>query len=170
MWIWLPPAVVLWPIWTSLFPQKACSTKCYKLHALTIPVAIITPGKNAYMFDFSCYKSIEHLSFSLLSNFASCRWLSTALSTINPTNSPRLDIITIYLHRHVPPARIISETMLGETAMKDLRDVGTEIKRIRTESEGRVKFEVVIPLPWVVKPLRTAWPDVLDDCSLRAEY
>jgi len=60
--------------------------------------------------------------------------------------------------------------MLGETAMKDLRDVGTEIKRIRTESEGRVKFEVVIPLPWVMKPLRTAWPDVLDDCSFRAEY
>ena len=54
--------------------------------------------------------------------------------------------------------------------MKDLCDVGTEMKRIRADSGGRVKFEVVIPLPWVVKPLRTVWPDVLDDCALRAEY
>jgi len=96
--------------------------------------------------------------------------LSTALSTISPTNSPRLNAITIYLHRHVPPARIVSETALGETSMKELRDVGTQIKRIRTESGGKVKFEVVIPLPWIVEPLRSAWPGVLDDCSLRMQY
>ena len=145
-------------------------TSCCKLHSLTIQVAFIIPGKNAHMFDFSHHRSLEHLSFSLLPNFASCRWLSTALSTINTTNSPRLNIITIYPFRHVPPARIVSETTLGETVMKDLRDVGTEMKRIRTESGGRVKFEVVIPLPWVMGPLRTTWPDVLDDCSLRVEY
>jgi len=122
------------------------------------------------MFDFSHHISIEHLSFSLLSNFTTCRWLSTALSTINPTNSPHLSTITVYLHRHVPPARIVSEAALGETSVKDLRDIGTEIKRIRAESGGRVKFEVVIPLPWVMEPLRSAWPGVLDDCSLRVEY
>ena len=133
-------------------------------------IAIIKPSKDAHMLDFSHHKSLERLSFSLLSNYTSCRWLSTALSTIKPTDSPRLNAITIYLHRHIPPARIVSETMLGETSMKDLRDVGTEIKRIRAESGGRVKFEVVIPLPWVTKPLRTAWPGVLDDCSLIVEY
>lgn len=130
-------------------------------------VAIIKP---AHTFDFSRHKSLEHLSFSLLSNFTSCRWLSTALSTINPTNSPRLNTITIYLYRHVAPARIISETTLGETLMKDLRDVGTEIKRIKAESGGSVKFNVVIPLPWVTKPLQSAWQGVLDSCSLRVEY
>ena len=137
---------------------------------LTTLAAIIRPAKDAQMFDFSHHISLERLSFSLLSNFTSCRWLSTALSTVSPTNSPRLNTITIYLHRHVPPARIVSETVLGETSMKDLRDVGTEIKRIRTESGGRVKFHVVIPLPWVTKPLQSAWPGVLDDCSLRVEY
>ena len=54
--------------------------------------------------------------------------------------------------------------------MKDLRDVGTQIKRIGTESGGKVKFEVVVPLPWVVEPLRSAWPGVLDDCLLKVEY
>ncbi|KAF9646910.1 hypothetical protein BDM02DRAFT_2861371 [Thelephora ganbajun] len=132
--------------------------------------AIIIPSKDAHMFDFSHHKSLEHLSFSLLSNFVSCRWLSTALSTISPINSPRLNTITIYLHRHVPPTRIVSETVLGETVMKDLRDAGTEIKRIRTESGEEIKFEVVIPLPWVIEPLRFAWPGVLDDCLLRVEY
>ena len=146
------------------------STTCLELRVLTTPPAIIKSGKDAHMFDFSHHISVEHLSFSLLSKFTSCRWLSTALSTINPTNSPRLNAITIYLHRHVAPARIVSETTLGETLMKDLRDVGTEVKRIMTESGGRVKFQVVIPLPWVTEPLRTAWPGVLDDCSLRVEY
>ena len=122
------------------------------------------------MFNFSHHIPIEHLSFSLLSNFTSCRWLSNALSTINPTNSPRLNAITIYLHRHIPPARVVSETTLGETSMNDLRDLGAEVKRIRTESGGRVKFEVVIPLAWVMKPLRAAWSGVLDDCTLRVEY
>ena len=139
-------------------------------HVLTTHVAVIIPGKDAHVLDFSHHKSLEHLSFSLLSNFTSCRWLSTALSTISPTNSPCLNTITIYLHRHIPPARIVSETMLGETSMKDLRDMGTEMKRIRDESGGRVKFEVVIPLSWVMKPLRSAWSDMLDDCSLRVEY
>lgn len=133
-------------------------------------VAIITPDNDAHTLNFSHHKSLEHLSFSLLSNFTSCHWLSMALSTISPTNSPRLNAITIYLHRHIPPARIVSETTLGETLMEDLRDVGTEIKRIRTESGGKVKFEVVIPLPWVMKPLRSAWRDVFDDCSLKVEY
>jgi len=122
------------------------------------------------MFDFSRHKSIEHLSFSLLSNFASCRWLSAALSTINPTNSPRLDTVTIYLHRHVPPARLVSETTLGDAAIKDLRDVGTEVKRIRDESRGKVKFEIVVPLPQVMKPIQSAWPSAMDDCSFRVEY
>ena len=133
-------------------------------------VANIIPSKDAHTFNFLHHKSLEHLSFSLLSNFSSCRWLSTALSTISPTNSPHLDTITIYLHRHVPPARIVSETPLNETVTKDLRDVGSEIKRIMTQSGGRVKFEIVIPLPWVTKPLRSVWPDVLDDCSLKVEY
>ena len=139
-------------------------------HALTTAPVIVIPSKSAPTFNFLHHKSLEHMSFSLLSNFASCRWLSTALSTINPTNSPRLSTITIYLHRHVPPARIVSETALSDIMMKDLRDAGSEIKRIRTESGGRVKFEIVMPLPWVMKPLQTAWPDVLDDCSLRVEY
>ena len=139
-------------------------------HVLTASAAIINPGRDARMFDFSHHKSLELLSFSLLSNFTSCRWLSTALSTISPTNSPRLNTVTIYLHRHVPPARIVSETALGETSMKDLRDVGTQIKRIRAESGGRVKFEVVIPLPWVAEPLRSAWPGVLEECVLREQY
>ena len=122
------------------------------------------------MFDFSRHKSIEHLSFSLLSNFANCRWLSSALSTINPANSPRLSTVTIYLHRHVPPARLVSETRLSEAVIKDLRDVGTEVKRIRDESRGRVKFEVVVPLSRVMKPIQSAWPSALDDCSFRVEY
>lgn len=136
---------------------------------MTTAVNII-PTKDAQTFDFLHHKSLEHLSFSLLSNFQSCRWLSTALSTVSPTNSPRLNKITIYLHRHVPPARLVSETTLTETVMKDLRDVGSEIRRIRTMSGGRVELEIVIPLSWVTKPLRTAWPDVLDDCSLKVEY
>jgi hypothetical protein len=135
-----------------------------------ISAAIINSGRDAHMFDFNHHKSLEHLSFSLFSNFTSCRWLPAALSSISPTNSPRLNTIMIYLHRHIPPARIVSETALGETLMNDLRDVGAEIRRIRNESGGRIKFEVVIPLPWVIKPLRSAWPDVLDDCSLRVEY
>jgi hypothetical protein len=139
-------------------------------HVLTSAVAVIVPNKNAHTFDFSHHASLEHLSFSLLSNFSSCRWLSAALSTINPTNSPQLNTITVYLYRHVSPARVVSETTLSEASMKDLRDVGTEIKRIRAESGERVKFEVVIPLPWVMQPLRSAWPGVLDDCSLRVEY
>lgn len=139
-------------------------------HMLTTTAANIVPTKDAHTFNFLHHKSLEHLSFSLLPNFSSCRWLSTALSTISPTNSPRLSTITIYLHRHIPPARILSETTLSEIVMKDLRDVGSEIKRIRTKSGGRVKFEIVIPLPWVIKPLRSAWPDVLDDCSLKVEY
>jgi len=122
------------------------------------------------MLDFSHHKSLEHLSFSLLSNFASCRWLSTALSTINPANSPRLSTVTIYLHRHVPPARLVSETTLGDAAMKDLRDVGTEVKRIRDESGGKVRFEVVVPLSRLMKPIQSAWPSALDDCSFRVEY
>ena len=122
------------------------------------------------MFDFSHHKSLERLSFSLLSNFASCRWLSAALSTVKPANSPRLNTITLYLHRHVPPARIVSETTLGDTTMKDLRDVGTEVKRIRDESGGRVRFEVVIPLPWVMKPIQSAWPNAVEDCSFKVEY
>jgi len=134
------------------------------------PVAIIIPGKNARTLDLSHHRSLEHLSFSLLSNFASCRWLSAALSTIDPTNSPRLSTISIYLYRHVPPARIVSETTLGDAAMKDLRDVGIEVKRIRAESGGRVRFEVVIPLSWVMKPIQSAWPNALEDCSFRVEY
>jgi len=122
------------------------------------------------MFDFSNHKSIEHLSFSLLSNFASCRWLSTALSTISPANSPRLSTVTIYLHRHVPPARLVSEPTLGASATKDLRDVGTEVKRIRDESRGKVKFEVVVPLPQVMRSIRLAWPSALEGCSFRVEY
>jgi len=122
------------------------------------------------MFNFSRHASIEHLSFSLLSNFASCRWLSTALSTINPTNSPRLSTVTIYLHRHVPPVRLVSETTLGDAAIKDLRDVGTEVKRIRDESKGKVRFEIVVPLPRVIKPIQSAWPSALEDCSFRVEY
>lgn len=142
-----------------------------ELHMLTTAVANIVPTKDAHTFNFLHHKSLEHVSFSLLSNFAGCRWLSTALSTISPTNSPRLNTVSIYLHRHVPPARLVSETTLSETVMKDLRDVGSQIKRIRTASGGRVKFDVVIPLPWVLQPLRSAWPeDVLDDCSLKVEY
>ena len=122
------------------------------------------------MFDFSRHNSLEHLSFSLLSNFASCRWVSAALSTVNPENSLRLSTITIYLFRHVPPARVVSETALGHAAMKDLRDVGTEVKRIRDKSGGRIRFEIVIPLSWVIKPIQTAWPGALDYCSFRVEY
>jgi hypothetical protein len=139
-------------------------------NALTAAPAILIPTEGANTFNFLHHNSLEHLTFSLLSNFSSCRWLSTALSTISPTNSPRLNTISIYLHRHVPPARLVSETTLGETVMKDLRDVGSEIRRIRTESGGGVKFEIVIPLPWVMKPLRTVWSDVLDDCSVTVEY
>jgi hypothetical protein len=58
----------------------------------------------------------------------------------------------------------------SETETQDLHHVGSEIKRIRAESGGRIKFEVVIPLPWVMKPLQSAWPRVMDDCSLRVEY
>ena len=130
----------------------------------------MVPEKNAYTFDFSHHKNLEHLSFSLLSNFTSCRWLYVALSTVKPANLPRLSTITLYLYRHVPPARIVSETVLGDTTMKDLRDVGTEVKRIRDESGGRVKFEVVIPLPWVMKPIQSAWPSVVEDCSFKVEY
>ena len=54
--------------------------------------------------------------------------------------------------------------------MKDLRDVGTEVKRIRDESGGRVRFEVVIPLPWVMKPIQSAWPNAVEDCSFKVEY
>jgi len=54
--------------------------------------------------------------------------------------------------------------------MKDLRDVGTEVKRIRAESGGRVRFEVVIPLSWVVKHILSVWPNALEDCSFRVEY
>jgi len=54
--------------------------------------------------------------------------------------------------------------------MKDLRDAGREIRRIRAKSGGRVKFEVVIPLSWVMKPIEIAWPSALEDCSFRAEY
>ena len=93
-----------------------------------------------------------------------------ALSTIKPANLPRLTTITLYLYRHVPQARIVSETVLGDTTMKDLRDVGTEVKRIRDESGGRVKFEVVIPLPWVMKPIQSVWPSVVEDCSFKVEY
>jgi len=57
-----------------------------------------------------------------------------------------------------------------DAMMKDLRDVGTEVKRIRAESGGRVRFEVVIPLSWVMKPIKSAWPNALDDCSFRVEY
>ena len=122
------------------------------------------------MFDFSRHNSLKHLSFSLLSNFASCRWLSASLSTIDPENSSRLSTISIYLYRHVAPARVVSETTLGDAAMKELRDVGTEVKRIRDKSGGRVRFEVVIPLSWVMKPIQTAWPGASDYCSFRAEY
>jgi len=141
-----------------------------QLRMLTTPAAIIIPGKNARMFDFSRHSSLKHLSFSLLSNFASCRWLSAALSTVNPENSPGLSTITIYLYRHVAPARIVSETPLGDAAMKDLRDVGIEVKRIRDKSGGRVRFEVVIPLSWVMKPIQTTWPGASDYCSFRVEY
>lgn len=54
--------------------------------------------------------------------------------------------------------------------MKDLRDVGTEVKRIRGESKGSVGVEVVIPLPWVMKPIQSVWPSALEDCSFRVEY
>jgi hypothetical protein len=137
---------------------------------LMTATANIIPTKDALTFNFLHHKSLEHISFSLLSNFSSCHWLSTALSTISPTNSPGLNSITIYLHRHVPPARIVSETTLDETVIKDLRDVGREIKRIRTQSGSRVNFQIVIPLPWVIKPLRSAWPGVLEECSLKVEY
>ena len=140
-------------------------------HTLTIPAANIIPSKDVHTFNFLQHQSLERLSFSLLSNFSSCRWLSTALSTISPTNSPRLNTITIYLHRHVPPARLVSETTLDETVIKDLRDVGREIKRIRAESGSRVAFQIVVPLPWIITPLRSAWPDVLEQhCSLKVEY
>ena len=132
--------------------------------------AILIPSNTAHTFNFLHHQSLEHLSFSLVSNFSSCRWLSSAFSTVSPTNSPRLNTITIYLHRHVPPARIISETTLSETVMQDLRDVGSQIKRIRTKSGNRVKFEVMVPLSWVLKPLRSAWQDVLDDCLVKVEY
>ena len=128
------------------------------------------PGKNVHGFDLSRHKSLEHLSFSLLSNFASCRWLSAALSTVNPGNSPHLSSITIYLYRYVPPARLVSEITVDDATMKDLRDVGTEVKRIRAESRGRVRFEVVVPLSWVMKPIKLAWPNALEDCSFRVEY
>jgi len=156
------------PVYVDLV--ASCQDTLVDLDISVSAEVIVIPSTTAPTFNFLHHKSLEHMSFSLLSNFASCRWLSTALSTINPTNSPRLNTITIYLHRHVPPARVVSETALSENMMKDLRDVGSEIRRIRTESGGRVKFEIVMPLPWVMKPLRTAWPDVLDDCSLRVEY
>lgn len=156
------------PVYVDLV--ASCRETLTDLDVSVAPEAIIIPSKSAHTFDFTQHQSLEHLSFSLLSNFASCRWLSTALSTISPANSPLLKTVTIYLHRHVPPARLMSETTLSEAVMNDLRDVGTEIRRIRSESGGQVKFEVVIPLPWVTKPLRSAWPDVLDDCSLKVEY
>ena len=140
------------------------------MRVLTTPVAIIIPGKDARTLDLSRHNSLEHLSFSLLSNFASCCWLSAALSTVDPANSPQLSTVTVYLYRHVPPARVVSETMLGDAAMKDLRDVGTEVKRIRDKSGGRVAFEVVIPLSWVMKPIQIAWSGALDYCSFRVEY
>ena len=127
-------------------------------------------GKNVHGFDLSRHKTLERLSFSLLSNFPSCRWLYAALSTVNPATSPHLSGITIYLYRYVPPARLVSEITVDDATMKDLRDVGTEIKRIRAESGGKVKFEVVIPLSWVMKPIRLAWPNALEDCSFRVEY
>ena len=91
----------------------------------------MVPKKNAYTFDFSHHRSLECLSFSLLSSSAGCRWLFVALSTIKPANSPRLSVITPY-PRHVPPARIASETALGTTT-KNLHDIGTEVKRIEDE-------------------------------------
>ena len=131
---------------------------------------MIIPEQNACTLDFSHHRSLGRLSFSLLSGFVSCRWLSAALSTIKPAKSPRLSTITLYLHRHAPPARLISETALGDTTMKDLRDVGTEVKRIRDESGGKVRIEVVIPLPWVMKPIQSAWLSVVEDCSFKVEY
>lgn len=59
---------------------------------------------------------------------------------------------------------------MGDIVMKDLRDAGREIKRIRVESGGRVRLEVVIPLSWVMKPIQMAWPSALEDCSFRVEY
>lgn len=156
------------PVYVDLV--ASCQDTLVDLDISVSSEAIITPTKSAHTFNFSHHKSLERLSFSLLSNFASCRWLPMSLSSINPTNSPLLNTITIYLHRHVPPARIVSETTWSETVMKDLRDVGSEIKRIRTQSGGRVKFEIVIPLSWVAIPLRSVWVDVLDDCSLKVQY
>jgi len=156
------------PVYADLV--NACRDTLADLDITVSAEAVIIPGKNTHMFDFSHHKSLQHLSFSLLPNFASCRWLSTALSTVNPTNSPRLSTITLYLHRHIPPARIVSETALGDATMKDLRDVGTEVKRIRAESGGRIRFEVVIPLLWVMKHIQSAWPGASEDCSFRVEY
>jgi len=70
----------------------------------------------------------------------------------------------------VPPVRLVSKTTLGDAAIKDLRDVGTEAKRIRDESKGKVRFEIVVPLPRVIKPIQSAWPSALEDCSFRVEY
>lgn len=156
------------PVYVDLV--ASCQDTLVDLDISVSSEAIVAPTKSAHTFNFSHHKSLGHLSFSLLSNFASCRWLSMALSSINPTNSSLLHTITIYLHRHVPPARIVSETTLSETVMKDLRDVGAEIKRIRAQSGGRVKFEIVIPLSWVAMPLRSAWVDALDECSLKVQY
>ncbi|KAF9781847.1 hypothetical protein BJ322DRAFT_1162006 [Thelephora terrestris] len=156
------------PVYVDLV--ASCQDTLVDLDISVSADAIVIPNKITPTFNFLHHKSLEHLSFSLLSNFASCRWLSTALSTIDPTNSPRLRAVTIYLHRHVPPARIVSETALSESVMKDLRDVGSEIKRIRAASGGSVKFEIAVPLPWVMKPLQTAWTDVLNECSFSVEY
>ena len=76
----------------------------------------------------------------------------------------------MHLYRYVPPARLVSEVTVDDATMKDLRDVGAEVRRIRAESGGRVRFEVVIPLSWVMKPIQSAWPHALEDCSFRVEY
>ena len=67
-----------------------------------------------------------------------------------------------------PPVRIASKTALGTTT-KNFHDIGTEVKRIKDESGGKVRFEAVIPLSWVMKPIQTARLSV-EDCLFKVEY
>ena len=81
----------------------------------------------------------------LLSNFASCCWLSTALSTISPTNSPHRNTFMIYLYHHVPPAHIVSETAPGDVSMK--RWNSDEANRAPPHSTTSELFES--PFRWI---------------------
>ena len=107
---------------TSLSLQKA--TLFIEWLQLCTPTTTVA-SKDVRLFDFCHHMSLEHLTFSLFSDFAGCRGFSTTLSTVNLANA---------FH------------------MKHLSDVGTEVNRVRPRAHVVSIPFLSAPVSWGTSP------------------